>query len=282
MAVAVALGRGARRRRRRRRRVEQRGIGPPFSGVADLRRGVQRGDTVPQRRDGRRREVGLGDEDAVGQGRLPARLVVAVERRRAVDGRHQRHHPAESGRPGQSGAEQQGVEDGGRVGDARGFDQDAVEAERRATLQQALDRGEEVPARRAADAAGGQHQHVAVHRLDQEVVDAHLAELVDDHGRAGEGRVGEQAVQQRGLAGPEEAGQHAHGNGNGHAPAPVTGKRSSWRLWRQASRRPWPPPSVWRRTWPPVWPKVWRRPWPPAWWAPCPSAQGRGDRGRAP
>ena len=49
----------------------------------------------------------------------------------------------------------------------------------------------------------------------QEVVEPDLAELVDDHGRAGERCVLQQAVEQRGLAGAEEAGEHGERNGLG-------------------------------------------------------------------
>ena len=51
-------------------------------------------------------------------------------------------------------------------------------------------------------------QHgVVVERLDQQVVEPDLAELVDQHGGARQGRVAEQVVQQRGLAGTQEAGE---------------------------------------------------------------------------
>ena len=43
------------------------------------------------------------------------------------------------------------------------------------------------------------------------MVEADLAELVDQHGGAGERRVFEQAVEQAGLAGAEEPGEHREG-----------------------------------------------------------------------
>jgi hypothetical protein len=44
--------------------------------------------------------------------------------------------------------------------------------------------------------------------LDQQMVDPDLAELVDDDGRLRERRILQQSVEQRGLAGAEEPGQH--------------------------------------------------------------------------
>jgi hypothetical protein len=43
------------------------------------------------------------------------------------------------------------------------------------------------------------------------VVDADLAELVDDHRRVAEGRPAQQVVEQGRLAAAEEAGQHQDG-----------------------------------------------------------------------
>jgi hypothetical protein len=53
-----------------------------------------------------------------------------------------------------------------------------------------------------------QQHHVVVDRLDQQVVEADLAEFVDDNGGAGESRIAQEAIEKGGLAGPEEAGQH--------------------------------------------------------------------------
>jgi len=49
------------------------------------------------------------------------------------------------------------------------------------------------------------------------MVEADLAELVDDHGGFGERGVAHEAVEQRGLAGAEEAGEHRQGDGFGRA-----------------------------------------------------------------
>ncbi len=79
--------------------------------------------------------------------------------------------------------------------------------------QQVLQRVDEVAAHRAAQAAALQQHHVVVDMLDQQMVEADLAELVDDDGGLGERRVLEQPVEQRGLAGAEEAGEHGQRDG---------------------------------------------------------------------
>ena len=60
----------------------------------------------------------------------------------------------------------------------------------------------------AAQAAARQHDHAVVDLLDQKMIEADLAELVDQHGGVGERRIAQQRVEERGLAGAEEAGQH--------------------------------------------------------------------------
>ena len=60
----------------------------------------------------------------------------------------------------------------------------------------------------AAKAPVGKLDHPVARRLDEEMVDPRLAELVDDDGRIGDRGIGEKAVQQRCLAGTEEAGEN--------------------------------------------------------------------------
>ena len=49
--------------------------------------------------------------------------------------------------------------------------------------------------------------HVLVHRLDQQVIETDLAELVDDDHGVRQGRIAQHAIEERGLPGPEEAGE---------------------------------------------------------------------------
>ena len=48
---------------------------------------------------------------------------------------------------------------------------------------------DEIAAHRAAEAPGGEQDHAVVDRLDEQVVEADLAELVDDDDRVGERRI---------------------------------------------------------------------------------------------
>src|SRR5262249_40608797 len=70
----------------------------------------------------------------------------------------------------------------------------------------------EIPAYGAADAAVVHLEDFLVGAHHEVVVDADLAELVDDHGELLPVRLGEDAVEQRGLAGAEIAGEHGDGN----------------------------------------------------------------------
>ncbi len=55
------------------------------------------------------------------------------------------------------------------------------------------------------------------------MIEPDLAELVDDHDRAGERLILQQAVEERRLAGAEEAGEHGEGNGLGGLAQVVAG-----------------------------------------------------------
>src|SRR5918993_485473 len=68
----------------------------------------------------------------------------------------------------------------------------------------------------AADAAVVHLEHFLVRADHEVVVDADLAELVDDHGVALAVRLGQDAVQKRGLAGAEIAGEDGDGDLVGH------------------------------------------------------------------
>jgi hypothetical protein len=75
--------------------------------------------------------------------------------------------------------------------------------------QQPLQGVDQVAPQGAAQASGGERDDAVVHLLDQQMIDADLAELIDDHRRIGERGVAQQAVEERRLAGAEEAGQDA-------------------------------------------------------------------------
>ena len=118
-------------------------------------------------------------------------------------------------------AEVEGGGDGERLGDAGAFDQQVIEA---VGLGEAAHLGQQVVAQGAADAAvghldqgflGGGELRAAV--ADKVGVDVDLGHVVDDDRHAQPLAVGENGVEQRGLAGAEEAGEDGDGEaGVGH------------------------------------------------------------------
>ena len=71
----------------------------------------------------------------------------------------------------------------------------------------------EVATHAAAEAAGIEQDEVVVDLVDEMMVDADLAELVDQHRRVGHCRLLQQMIEQRRLAGPEEAGEDGDRDG---------------------------------------------------------------------
>ena len=103
-----------------------------------------------------------------------------------------------------------GVEHRRGIGEAGGLDDHPGEGGAAIVeiAQQPLQRLDEVAAERAAQASGGQQHDIFVDLLDQQVIEADLAELVDDDRGVGERGIAQQAIEQRRLAGAEKAGQH--------------------------------------------------------------------------
>ena len=93
-----------------------------------------------------------------------------------------------------------------RVGQPRGLDDDGIEAT--APFQEVFHHPDEVAAHGAADAAVVHLVDFLVGLHEKVVVDADLTEFVDDHRIALAVVLGEDAVQQRRLAGAEIAGDH--------------------------------------------------------------------------
>src|SRR5262249_48078621 len=83
--------------------------------------------------------------------------------------------------------------------------------------QQLLERIDEVATQGAAEAATLQKDDALSDWSDQEMIEPDLAELVDDDRGLGERWIGDQSIEQRGLAGAEEAGQHGEWNRFGRA-----------------------------------------------------------------
>ena len=100
------------------------------------------------------------------------------------------------------------VQDRGGIRQPRRLDQNSVIADLAgvAAPMQIEQRGDQVATHRAAQAAGGQRQQGLVATGYQFVIQADLAEFVDDDRGAREGRVAQDASDQRGLATAEKAG----------------------------------------------------------------------------
>jgi hypothetical protein len=112
-----------------------------------------------------------------------------------------------------------------RVREARGLDQNAIELA--LALQQVADDADQIAAHGAANASVVHFEHFLVGVHDQLVVDADLAELVDDHRVSAAVLFGKHAVEERRFPGAEIAGQHRYrdGGGFGHGRTPDVNSR---------------------------------------------------------
>ena len=109
------------------------------------------------------------------------------------------------------------VGDRRRVRNATRFHQDLVRAS--ISVQQAVDRAHEVVPHGAADASVRERDGVPAVRGNEVAVDVQLAEVVDEHRVAHPVAAGEDTVEQRGLARPEEPADDAHRYSSGHVPS---------------------------------------------------------------
>ena len=148
---------------------------------------------------------------------LPLQGLAAIEFVLHPQGVHDRHDAVQRrdgragiGRAGQLFVGVDRLGDRGRLADAAGLDRDVVEAVHPGDL---LELGHEVHLERTADAAVLQGHEAVVGLahdaalLDQVGVDVDLAEVIDDHGELDAAAVGEDPVQERGLAASEIAGE---------------------------------------------------------------------------
>ena len=155
-------------------------------------------------------EVGLVQHDDVGERDLVlgfGRILETVAQPFGVGHRHDRIEP---GVLLHVLVDEEGLRHRGRVRQSRGLDDDGVELA--LALHQAVEDADEVAAHGAADAAIVHLEHFFVGADDEVVVDADLAEFVDDDGVFLAVVFRQDAVEQRGLAGAEIARQHGHWN----------------------------------------------------------------------
>ena len=119
------------------------------------------------------------------------------------------------------------LRDGRGVGEAGGLDEDGVEAV--LALHQPAEDADEVAADGAADAPVVHLKNFLVALDDELVVHADFAELVFDHGDFLAVLLGEDAVEEGGLAGAEKAGEDSDGNGS------RSHEQGAW-SWEQVSK----------------------------------------------
>jgi hypothetical protein len=167
----------------------------------------------------------LGEHDRVSQSDLLLGLGVSIERGAAGDHVEEGDDAGQGELPGDDPIDvadarlgQQRGNRRHRVGEACGFDDHTCERLDLAVAppvpeieQRLLD----LARRRTAEAAGRCDDGLVAELADQIVVDGDLPELVDQDGCAGEPRIAQHRVDQRRLAGTEEAGDERDGN-DGH------------------------------------------------------------------
>ena len=134
--------------------------------------------------------------------------MAVLEPLKDVPGVDHRDDRIEQGPPPDVVVDEEGLGDRRRIGEARGLDQDAVEISR--TLYQAAQDADQVAANGAADVSVVHLEHFLVGIHHEVVVDADHAEFVDDDGVFPPVLLGQDAVQEGRLAGPEIAGQDGH------------------------------------------------------------------------
>ena len=160
-------------------------------------------------------KIGLRHDKAVGEYDLLARLDGIVERRLAVDRIDHRQHDVDVKLAAERAIGGEGLQDRRRIGEPRGFDQDAGERRHGAALaveHEPAQRSLQIGAGDAAQAAVAEENGFLGGVAHQRIVDADGAELVDDHrGAVAFGRL-QKPPDQRRLAGAEKAGDDRHRN----------------------------------------------------------------------
>src|SRR6516225_5875920 len=163
-------------------------------------------------------QIGLVEQDDVGERDLILCLRCVLEAVLQPLGVGDRDHRVELGLAADIVVHEERLRHRRGVREPRGFDDDGVELALPA--HQPVDDAHEIAAHGAADAAVVHLEYFFVGTDDEIVVDADLAEFVDDDGVLLAVRLRQNAVEQRGLAGPEIAGEHGDGDLVGHRATP--------------------------------------------------------------
>ncbi len=160
-------------------------------------------------------QIGLAQQQPVRRRDLcqPLRMQSLLQRR--VTGIHQRDDQTDMKAPAQLRVVAQRGENRGRVGQAGGLQNDP--AKRRnftsiTPLQKTEQRVFQLTADGAADTTAGQQHGIRCDLFNQQMIDTHVAEFVDQQRGVAHVFIGQQAFEQRGLATAEEAGNHVQGN----------------------------------------------------------------------
>jgi hypothetical protein len=163
--------------------------------------------------------IGLGHHQPVGDSRLLDRFEVRVERTSAEFAVDRGHDTIQSiqGRKHRLG--NQGLKDGRGVGQAGGFDHDALERRHLFTHApgvQVIQLLRKIAAQRAAQAATVKEHNGLAGRIEQLMIERNLAELVDQNRGVGQCSLPQQTRQQRRLAAAQITGQQRDWNRSHH------------------------------------------------------------------
>lgn len=169
-------------------------------GLVDARRGIDGAHDILDAGDFfRRNEIGLVDDNDIGKSDLVFGFAAVLQAQRQVLGIDKCDHRVKLGLGAHVVIHEEGLGDRNGIGKASGLDNDAVESA--GPAHQAFDHADEVAAHRAADAAIVHFVDFFVGFDDQIVVDADLAEFVDDDSVFLAVVLGQDTVEKRRLAG---------------------------------------------------------------------------------
>ena len=141
-------------------------------------------------------EVGLGDDEPVGERDLPLGLGPGRKRRPAVDRVDQGDDATKLEPDGEPRIGEERVEDRRGLGEAGRLEHDPVERRQRALvapIENVAERLDEIAAQRATDAAAADQDGVARQALVEQMIEPDLAPFVDDDERTGKFREREAA-----------------------------------------------------------------------------------------
>ena len=166
-------------------------------------------------------QVGLGHQQAVGDRGLFDGLLMAGQALGTAQAVDRGDHPVQAVTLDEQGIGHQGLQDWRRIGEPRGLDHQGPKGRHLASYPLLIEPAQgldQITANAAAEAAAVQQHRLLVDSFHQQVIQADLAELVDDHRGLRHGRVGQQMSQQ---------GWSCRCRGNRSAPKPAGARPGS-------------------------------------------------------